>query len=114
MDAADEVWLSQASEAPEALFRALADPTRRRLLEHLVSGPASSGDLARRLSAPRANISHHLSVLAAAGLVELRQRQAAVRPDALTRLRRYFDLALTTAAITLPDVARPVARATQQ
>jgi DNA-binding transcriptional ArsR family regulator len=113
MEASGEVWLSQASEAPEAMFRALADPIRRRLLERLVSGPASAGDLARRLAVPRVNVSHHLHVLAVAGLIEQRKRQAAVRPEALTRLRRYFDLALTTAAITLPDASHPVARTTQ-
>ena len=86
-------------EAPDALFRALADPVRRRLLELLASGPAGAGELARRLGLPRVNVSHHLGVLAAAGLVELRQRQAIARPEALTRLRRYFDLALTAAAI---------------
>jgi DNA-binding transcriptional ArsR family regulator len=109
-----EAWLSVAGEAPAALFRALADPTRRRLVEHLVAGPASAGELARRLGLPRVNVSHHLSVLADAGLVDLRARQAAVRPEALTRLRRYFDLALTTAAISLPDAVAPVARATQK
>jgi len=109
-----EAWLSAASEAPPAFFRALADPTRRRLMERLVSGPASAGDLARRLGLPRVNVSHHLGVLAGAGLVDLRARQAAVRPEALTRLRRYFDLALTTAAISLPEASRPVAREAQK
>ena len=111
-DGAD--WLSQASEASPLLFRALADPVRRRLLERLVAAPASAGDLARRFNLPRVNVSHHLGVLAAAGIVELRQRQAAVRPESLMRLRRYFDLALTTAAVSLPDVSRPVARVTHR
>ena len=109
-----EAWLTAASEAPAALFRALADPTRRRLMERLVSGPASAGDLARVLGLPRVNVSHHLGVLAEAGLVELRARRAAVRAEALTRLRRYFDLALTTAAISLPETAAPVALETQK
>jgi len=102
MDHPHEAWLAEASQAPSALFRALADPVRRELLQHLAAGPASPGELARRMSLPRVNVSHHLSVLAAAGLIEQRQRQAAVRPEALTRLRRYFDLALTTAAINRP------------
>ena len=110
----DPPWLSQATEAPAVLFRALADPTRRRILEHLVAGPASAGDLARRLGLPRVNVSHHLSVLAAAGLVDQRQRRAAVVPQTLTLLRRYFDVALTTAAITLPDVSQPVANVTHR
>ena len=107
-----QAWLSEASEAPAELFRALADPIRRSLVERLVSGPASAGDLAKRLGLPRMNVSHHLGVLAAAGLVDLRQRQAVVRPEALTRVRRYFDLALTAAAVARVD--RPVSRATQR
>ena len=109
-----EAWLAAASGAPAALFRALADPTRRSLMERLVSGPASPGDLARALGLPRVNVSHHLSVLAEAGLVDLRARQAVVRPEALTRLRRYFDLALSTAAISLPEGGAAVARETQK
>ena len=110
----DDPWLSAVSEAPAAMFRALADPTRRELLERLVPGPASAGELSRSLGLPRVNVSHHLSVLAEAGLVDLRARQAAVRPEALTKLRRYFDLALTTAAINLPNDHRSVARETQK
>jgi DNA-binding transcriptional ArsR family regulator len=102
MDAPHDAGFGRPPEAPAALFRALADPVRRRLLERLVAHPASAGELARRLAIPRVNVSHHLSVLAAAGLIELRQRRAKVKPEALTRLRRYFDLALTTAAINAP------------
>jgi DNA-binding transcriptional ArsR family regulator len=98
----DEPWLAEAAEASPELFRALSDPVRRDLLEQLVAAPASAGELARRLGLPRVNVSHHLGVLAGAGLIELRQRRAAVKPDSLTRLRRYFDLALTTAAISAP------------
>lgn len=103
-----EAWQAAAREAPAELFRALADPTRRRLLEHLVSSPSSAGELASRLGLPRVNVSHHLGVLAEAGLIDPRGRRAAVRPDALTRLRRYFDMALTTAAISRSDTPQPV------
>ena len=103
MDTPHEPWLAEASDAPAALFRALADPVRRQLLERLVAGPAAAGELARLMGLPRVNVSHHLGVLAAAGLVDQRQRRAAVRPQALTSLRRYFDLALTTAAINRPE-----------
>jgi len=103
MDHPHQAWLAEASQAPDALFRALSDPIRRRLLEELVAGPVGAGELSRRLATPRVNISHHLGVLAAAGVVEQRQRRAMVRPEALTRLRRYFDLALTSAAINRPD-----------
>lgn len=88
------------SDVSPELFRALADPVRRQLMQRLVAGPASAGDLARALALPRVNISHHLGVLAAAGLIEHHHRRASAGPDALSRLRRYFDVALTTAAIT--------------
>ncbi|HEX7947039.1 MAG TPA: metalloregulator ArsR/SmtB family transcription factor [Phenylobacterium sp.] len=110
MDTPHEPWLAEASDAPAELFRALADPVRRQLLERLVAGPAAAGELARRMALPRVNVSHHLGVLAAAGLIDQRQRRAAVRPQALTALRRYFDLALTTAAINRPDPPRGLLR----
>lgn len=100
---------SPASPPASELFRALADPTRRRLLERLVAGPVSAGELSRILAIPRVNVSHHLSVLAAAGLVDLRQRQAAARPDAFLSIRHYFDEALTAAAITISTPSRAVA-----
>lgn len=111
--AAGAPWLGQASEADAGQFRALADPVRRRILERLAAGPASAGELARRLDLPRVNVTHHLGVLASAGLVEQRQRQAAVKPEALTRLRRYFDMALTAAVIGRSDTFSPVANVTQ-
>ena len=104
MDTPHEPWLAEASDAPAELFRALADPVRRQLLER------RAGELARRMALPRVNVSHHLGVLAAAGLIDQRQRRAAVRPQALTALRRYFDLALTTAAINRPDPPRGLLR----
>ena len=52
----------------EATFKALADPTRRRILELLRHGEMSAGELCARFDATGATISHHLSVLKAAGL----------------------------------------------
>lgn len=108
-----DAWRAASGEASPALFRALSDPIRRKLLERLVSAPASAGELAAWLALPRVNVSHHLGVLADAGLVDLRARQAAVRPAALTRMSRYFDLALTTAAISLGEPSPAVARGAQ-
>jgi len=101
-------------DASSRLFRALADHTRRRILERLVAGPAAPGELAQRLGLPRVNISHHLGVLAEAGLIEQRRKHAAVRPEALTALRRYFDQALTVAAIAVADLSPPVSDVTQR
>jgi DNA-binding transcriptional ArsR family regulator len=58
-------------------FAALADPTRRRILEHLAGGDRCVTDLARphRMSLPA--VSKHLRVLEGAGLIR-RQRQGRV------------------------------------
>lgn len=109
-----EIGRGPPGGAPAEMFRALADPTRRVLLERLVARPASAGDLARDLSLPRVNVSHHLGVLAAAGLIDLRRRQASIRPDGLRRLRGYFDTALTSAAISSPGGRSPVSESTQK
>jgi DNA-binding transcriptional ArsR family regulator len=86
----------------QALFQALADPRRRRILEVLAAGRRDVGDLARRCELPRALVAHHLTVLERAELVTVRRRQAHVRPERLAALRRYYDEALTTAAISAP------------
>ncbi|MEF9969322.1 MAG: autorepressor SdpR family transcription factor [Ruthenibacterium sp.] len=53
----------------ESTFKALSDPTRRRILELLRTGPKSAGDLAQQFGTTNATVSHHLSVLKEAGLV---------------------------------------------
>ncbi len=50
-------------------LRALADPTRRELLELLRGGSKSAGELAEHFDISAAAISRHLSVLKEAGLV---------------------------------------------
>lgn len=51
-------------------FRALADPTRRRILELLRSADLTAGDLADHFDMTKPSISHHLNTLKAAGLVD--------------------------------------------
>ena len=57
----------------EAVLRALADDSRRKLLEVLSEGPATAGDLAALLPIARPGVSRHLRVLRETGLVEVRQ-----------------------------------------
>ena len=57
----------------EAALRALADESRRTMLETLSHGPATVGDLAALLPIARPGVSRHLRVLREAGLVEVRQ-----------------------------------------
>lgn len=58
----------------EATFKALGDPTRRRILELLRRGEMSAGELGSPVRRHGATISHHLSVLKAAGLVSDEKR----------------------------------------
>ena len=57
----------------EAALRALADQSRRTMLETLTGGPATAGELAALLPIARPGVSRHLRVLREAGLVEVRQ-----------------------------------------
>jgi len=51
---------------------ALADPTRRRIVERLARGALSSGEIAGRFAISAPAISQHLKTLRAAGLVKVR------------------------------------------
>lgn len=54
----------------DAVFGALADPTRRAILARLASGDASVKDLAEPFEMSQPAISKHLKVLEGAGLIE--------------------------------------------
>jgi ArsR family transcriptional regulator, arsenate/arsenite/antimonite-responsive transcriptional repressor len=62
------VLIMQGRPAPD-VFRALADETRRGILELLRSGPKTSGEIADRFHSSWPTISRHLAVLRASGLV---------------------------------------------
>jgi DNA-binding transcriptional ArsR family regulator len=55
--------------SPDAVFKALADPTRREILRLLRNGSKSSGELAEHFPSAWATISRHLAVLREAELV---------------------------------------------
>jgi DNA-binding transcriptional ArsR family regulator len=58
--------------ATEAIFDALGEPVRRRILELLHEGPTPVGRLTERLPVGRPAVSKHLRVLSDAGLVGYR------------------------------------------
>jgi DNA-binding transcriptional ArsR family regulator len=58
----------------DAVFRAIADPTRREILQLLRRGHRSVGELASNFSQSRPAISRHLRLLRAAGLVVTHER----------------------------------------
>ena len=53
----------------EAVFKALADPTRRRILRDLKKAQLPAGDIASHFPISGPSVSRHLAVLKAAGLV---------------------------------------------
>jgi DNA-binding transcriptional ArsR family regulator len=55
------------------VFRALADPTRRQILQDLRDGELTAGDIAGRFTISAPSISRHLTVLKNAGLVTERR-----------------------------------------
>ena len=88
------------------LFQALADPTRRAIIERLLAaGELSIGDVAAPFDMSTPAVSRHLQVLERAGLIERRAdkqwRYVRVRPDALdaaeswiVRQKRHWNAAL--------------------
>jgi DNA-binding transcriptional ArsR family regulator len=57
----------------DAVFRALADPTRRAVVERLGRGPAAVGELAAPFAMALPSFMQHLAVLEAAGVVRSRK-----------------------------------------
>ena len=116
------------------VFKALADPTRRQVLQALKAGPQSAGQLASAFPVSKPTMSAHFAVLREAGLVttekdwvrlggmsgDLKRLQEAssVVPIRLSfndqdfaRLRSLVDAAVATGgyrrAISQPGVPRP-------
>src|ERR1700722_12872898 len=98
----------------EAVLLALADESRRMMLDTLTSGPATAGDLAALLPIARPGVSRHLRVLREAGLVEVRQeaqrRVYSLRPEPLAEvddwLGRYRALWENRLYAPPPQIAR--------
>ena len=76
-------------------FQALADPTRRAMVERLAREPASVSDLARPLAMSLPAVMQHLAVLESSGLVRTqksgRVRTCRVDPDALGLAERWIN-----------------------
>ena len=84
-----------ATDALSNIFSALADPTRRSILESLRRGPLSMGEIARQFSISGPAITKHLKVLERAGLVRT-DRKAQLRPrtldaDKLREAQQYIE-----------------------
>ena len=77
------------------ILSAAAEPTRRRILQLLASGPRTVNDLAANFTVTRSAISQHLGVLAGVGLVvsrrDGRQRIYSEVPAGMAQLRAELD-----------------------
>jgi len=80
------------------LFEALADPTRRRVVQLLSDGPRRAGDIAGHAGVSGPAMSRHLRVLLAAGMVaderlasDARVRVFRLRPDSMIAIQAWLD-----------------------
>src|SRR5690242_21685352 len=78
----------------EPILRAVADESRRTMLETLAGEPATAGELAALLPIARPGVSRHLRVLRDAGLVEVRRdsqrRIYSLRPEPLAEVDEWL------------------------
>jgi DNA-binding transcriptional ArsR family regulator len=82
------------------IFKALSDPTRRQVLQHLQQGPLGAGELADLFDVSKPTMSAHFAVLVAAGLIEPEKQgrtityrlKLSVLEDALLMFAQTFGL----------------------
>jgi len=81
--------IASRTDVLNRIGRALADPTRSRILVSLLDGPGYPAELARSLELTRSNVSNHLSCLRGCGIVvatpEGRQTRYEIADPHLTR-----------------------------
>jgi DNA-binding transcriptional ArsR family regulator len=90
--------VARGSAAVDRAFAALAEPSRRGVVELLRAEPRRAGDLAQALSMSPPALSRHLRVLRQSGLVEeatlpedARVRLYRLRPEPFAALRGWLD-----------------------
>jgi DNA-binding transcriptional ArsR family regulator len=113
-----------ATDRLSVVFSALADPTRRAILERLTAGTFTLNELAEPFDISVQGVSQHLKILEHAGLVTRSQvaqtRPAALAPDALRaadmwleRYRQYWESSFTRLDEHLARLQRPRRRKSQ-
>jgi DNA-binding transcriptional ArsR family regulator len=75
------------------VFQAIADPTRRRIVEALRGGEQQVNDVVRRLDIHQSGVSRHLRILLETGFVEMRpdgqRRLYSLRPERFRELEDW-------------------------
>jgi len=113
----------------DGVLQALADPTRRRMVEVLSRGPVSVSELARPFDMTLSAIVQHLAVLEASGVVRSekvgRVRTCRIEPDALdtaeqwvqqrrAEWNRRFDRLSEVLARTAPEASDGISDSTDR
>jgi DNA-binding transcriptional ArsR family regulator len=82
----------------DGVLSALAEPTRRRVVEVLIEGPQRASDLASTVGMQPTALSRHLRVLRTTGVVDVesppddaRERLYRLRPDAFVAMQAWLD-----------------------
>jgi DNA-binding transcriptional ArsR family regulator len=83
------------AERLDRVFQALADPSRRVMVERLTRGPASVSELARPLDMSFPAVVQHLQVLEASGLIKTekvgRVRTCTIEPKTLRQAEQWIN-----------------------
>ena len=87
-------YMPKFYDGVDAVLRALADPTRRAIVERLARSPAVVSELAAPFQMALPSLMQHLGVLENAGVVSSekhgRERTVSLRPGALDRLHLWL------------------------
>jgi DNA-binding transcriptional ArsR family regulator len=98
----------------EAALKALADESRRTMVEALADGPATVNELAAMLPIARPGVSRHLRVLREAGLVDVRQdaqrRVYSLRSEPLAEIEDWLSRNLAVRQHQLDALHTEIAR----
>lgn len=94
------------------VFKALSDPTRRRVLQLLHERPMTAGELCDRFERSRSTMSAHFSLLRGAGLIEADKQgttityrlRISVLQDALLGFAELFDIDAASDSAPAPEV----------
>ena len=112
---------TNASSNLDAIFAALADPTRRAILSRLADGQASVSEIAAPFEISQPAVSRHLKVLERAGLIErdvdqqrrparLKAQEMAVAVDWLAQFKAFWGTSFDQLDDVLLDMKKAEAK----
>lgn len=95
-------------------FEALADPTRREIVQMLAKGERSAGDIADRFPIAGPSVSRHLKVLRDSGLIAFRKdaqsRLYRLEPNALDETRQWMQAQIDICRARFDRLGAPLDR----